>query len=384
MSVILRRDKGFALTFDELDDNFQALSGTVTVSPNPPENPVEGFLWFDNSDTNEAGLFVYNGTYWIKAVGGGPAAAQANSAPEEEEAEEAEGAAEVSPASGAYINGLANRVGPLYASSMTSVPATNGVNPGASAIVTADNGTLTIPADFWIWSDDNTQPALILDVVGMTLINNGVIIGKGGAGGGRNGNNATAGSAGGQAINITASGIVITNNAGAYIAGGGGGGGGSEDEATNFGGGGGGAGGGAGGSGGGGGALSSTGGDAADVVHTSSNADGNQVVTYLGGHGGGAGGGGGTGDGTGSNRGSTGGGGGGRILPGVGGTTIIDGGSAGNAGQGGSGYNAGGGGGWGAAGGGSADAGGGAGGAAISSSNAITLTDNGTIYGSTP
>lgn len=234
--------------------------------------------------------------------------------------------------------------------------------------------TLRVPSNMWVWSDSTSVAALIIDIP-CTVVNDGKIIGKGGEGGW---GFSTAATAGGPAINVTASGVTITNSSGAYIAGGGGGGGSFSDYSNPsdaHSGGGGGAGGGKGGRGrinqgiwqqGSGGSLNASGGTGGN------------------GSGGAGGGSGGQGGGT-----QGGGGGGGRILPGVGGgggNSAGDGGSAGNSGiSGGSPVwsPAGGGGGWGAAGGlGGGRYAGGAGGAAISGTSR-TLNNSGTIYGST-
>ena len=235
--------------------------------------------------------------------------------------------------------------------------------------------TFRIPSNMWVWSDSTSVAALTIDIP-CTVINDGKIIGKGGNGGYYVGTRATAG---GPAINVTSSGVTITNSSGAYIAGGGGGGGYYQDQSNPsdaHAGGGGGAGGGNGGTGrvnagywqaGVGGALNALG-----------TAGGNGYASA--GQGGGAGGGGGGQQ--------TGGGGGGRILPGTGGgPAACAGGSAGNAGYSANGFLAGGGGGWGAAGGnGGGTTGtfsvGGAGGAAIQGTSR-TLNNSGTIYGST-
>lgn len=79
---------------------------------------------------------------------------------------------------------------------------------------------ITIPAGTYIWSDSVSLPALTIDgnwPKGVTLINNGYIMGKGGNGGYYGG-----GGAGGPAISLGTS-CTITNNS--YIGGGGGGGG---------------------------------------------------------------------------------------------------------------------------------------------------------------
>tara|TARA_R100001510_G_scaffold56552_1_gene62355 strand:- start:2538 stop:3515 length:978 start_codon:yes stop_codon:yes gene_type:complete len=241
--------------------------------------------------------------------------------------------------------------------------------------------TFRIPSNMWVWSDNTSVAALTIDIP-CTVINDGKIIGKGGNGGWGFASPLN-GSAGGPAINVTSSGVTITNSSGAYIAGGGGGGGSYSDYSNPsdaHAGGGGGAGGGVGGRGrinqgfwqqGQGGALNAEGTDGGNGGNANNPVD----------NGGGAGGAGGGHQ--------YGGGGGGRILPGVGGgggNSAGDGGSAGNAGVSGGPYVysvAGGGGGWGAAGGtGGARFAGGAGGAAIQGTSR-TLNNSGTIYGST-
>lgn len=268
----------------------------------------------------------------------------------------------------------------------------------------SSGGQLTLPSNLWVWTDSTATPAITIDIP-CIIVNNGKVIGMGGAGG----DTTQDGQDGGPAIKINSgvSGVTIINNSGAYIAGGGGGGGpgsGSSAGSRRIGGGGG-AGGGAGGQG----SQSSHAAGAGGTI----NAVGVEGVYETGGsgrnaQGGGAGGGGGAYEWGLRIQGS--GAGGGRILPGTGGSggdgnaswngvnTITyhggQGGAAGNAGQnsqdGGAG---GGGGGWGAAGGVGGNSGdvssysssyaGGSGGAAISSPVSYTLTDNGTIYGST-
>ena len=261
----------------------------------------------------------------------------------------------------------------------------------------SSGGTLIVPSNMWVWTNSTGTAALTIDIP-CTVVNNGKIIGCGGRGGGTNGSPGN----GGPAINVTSSGVTITNASGSYIAGGGGGGsaGGSYGHGSNpsgVGGGGGGAGGGQGGNG-----TSAAGGGAGGALNASGSG-GSFINVYTGGSdtgcssgaGGGAGGGGGAvlrysnwADG----------GGGGRILPGsgggggysqaqsgirapgaAGGSANGVGGNSGNScdsetcGSGGDG-----GGGWGAAGGNS----GGAGGSAISGTSR-TLSNSGTIYGST-
>jgi len=71
MAVItLRRNKGFALTFDELDDNFAALSGGLlslglTISDTAPANPTDGELWLDTGITNRTFTWYANISAWV-------------------------------------------------------------------------------------------------------------------------------------------------------------------------------------------------------------------------------------------------------------------------------------------------------------------------------
>ena len=258
----------------------------------------------------------------------------------------------------------------------------------------------------YVWSDSTSTAGLTIpssvsnfalasphSTVGLSIVNSGKIIGRGGNGANFNG----SAQAGGPAISNAATGVEITNNASAYIAGGGGGGGSGRNssESNAGGGGGGGAGGGTGGagydnalgtrSGGAGGAIGSSGSNGANSEDATS------------GKGGGSGGGGGGYDGDNPFDGAdgAGGGGGGRILPGTGGAGGTQTGSQGSTGTGGSGgsgssagnnesgfFAGGGGGGWGAAGGNGDQTNGAAGGAAISGTS-VSLTNNGSVYGST-
>jgi len=147
----------------------------------------------------------------------------------------------------------------------------NGVSPA----------TITVGTGIYIWSDNISTPALKIDSFpgGLTLINNGFIMGRGGDGGSRAavawGSRDAAGAwtggpvppisdrdetqvtdqetnylngwPGGDAIQITTTSVITINNEGGAIGGGGGGGAGGGD--GNYGGGGGGAGGGNGGDG---------------------------------------------------------------------------------------------------------------------------------------
>lgn len=230
---------------------------------------------------------------------------------------------------------------------------------------------VTVSSGVYLWSDNTANPGLLVNTP-CTITNYGNIIGKGG--------DSSAG-VGGPAIEITSSGVTVTNSSGAYIAGGGGGG------ASSYGG----------NSGGGGGAGGGRGGNSADKIGGAGGAigqEGGPSSATSGGmtrpQGGGSGGAGGYRLNGRASRAA--GGGGGRILPGVGGAGGYDpywgfttkaGGSAGNAGSNGGGSFGGGGAGWGAVGG-SGTGSGGAGGAAIDDNgNSYTLTNSGTIYGVT-
>ena len=240
----------------------------------------------------------------------------------------------------------------------------------------------TVNSGVWLWSDNTGVAGFTINVANAKIINNGRIIGRGGNGGvGGDDRGATAGWSGGPAINVTASGVWIVNNSGAYIAGGGGGGGSGDSGPRNAWG---------GGGAGGGGYYYNTGGGAINQKGAAPGANNGQTAAGAGGSGGNA---------NYNREVGTFGGGGGRQLPGNGGTFPgyvanawrDDGGygmyGAANGGGGGStGGNAiqpasAGGGGWGASGGYSGNAGG-AGGAAITGT-ARSLTNYGTIYGST-
>ena len=244
-------------------------------------------------------------------------------------------------------------------------------------------GTLVVPSGFWVWSDDNAVPAMIIDI-SCTIRNEGKVIGKGGD------SRPRLEASPAIKINSGVSGVTIQNISGAYIAGGGGAGG--ND-------GGGGAGGGEGADaypaatyGGGYGGELNAAGQLGAIGYTQAS------VQQGRGQGGGAGGGGGTMGYIYPYAYPANGGGGGRILPGSGGAGGYgyggsrggNGGSAGSAGgnpvqgtYGGSG----GGGGWGASGSnatGGAGATGSAGGKAIDDSGvSYTLSNSGTIYGAT-
>ena len=239
----------------------------------------------------------------------------------------------------------------------------------------SSGGTLLVPSNFWVWSDDTSIPAIIIDIA-CTIENFGKIIGKGGTNNGTDGSSAIK-------INSGVSGVTIVNKSGSYIAGGGGGGGQGQN------------------SGGGGGAGGGYSGLAAALGGGVLNAAGSNGVSVGGtspqsGYGGGSGGGGGGV----ANLGGGFGGGGGRILTGTGGAAgagAVVNGRVGNGGAGGSGSSAGanatgdgagGGGGWGASGGNgfylTTTRLGGDGGKAVDDSGvSYTLTNNGTIYGGT-
>ena len=94
----------------------------------------------------------------------------------------------------------------------------------------SDALVMTINSGVYMWSDNVANPGLLVNVAGCKVINNGYIIGRGGDGGKENRSyaawdgNLGSGQHGGKAINVTAASTTIINNSGAYIAGGGGGG----------------------------------------------------------------------------------------------------------------------------------------------------------------
>jgi len=274
---------------------------------------------------------------------------------------------EITLTSSGTINGQAHR---------QQITASNFISSG---------GTLRIPSTLWVWSNNPPVAALTVDIP-CTIINEGKIVGRGGAGGDSAG--VTAGGAGGDAIKINSSvsNVTIINSSGAYIAGGGGGGSGYAKA------------GGGGGAGGGRGGFSHNR-SGTFALGGNLNAIGNDGQGGGQGIGGEAGGGGGYRDeSSGGSEYTTNAGGGGRILPGTqtaihttGRSGLVGYGRGGAGGQaGGNGANQGngqrgaGGGGWGAAGGaGSVDSGGAAGKAIEDSGNSYTLSNSGTIYGAT-
>ena len=266
----------------------------------------------------------------------------------------------------------------------------------------AAGDTLEIPADTYVSSGSTYYESLEIDMP-CTVINYGRIMGRGQDGGTVYATGPTqyvgqnylypTGRGAGSAIKVSSTGVTIINQSGAWIVGGGGGGANGYVNASNNAGGGGGAGGGRGGSA----HFSNTqaSGGARGDLYTVGSSSGlnhgargeNYIGSAIGGYGGGAGGGGAT------TASACGGGGGGMQLSGTGGNGNQSaypsrgaGGSAGNAGNGvGGGITnfSGGGGGYGASGGaGQGGYAGGAGGPAIEGTSR-TLTNNGTIYGST-
>jgi hypothetical protein len=276
------------------------------------------------------------------------------------------------------------------------------------ALANGWNGTaeliVTIGSNVYIWSDDVTIPALTISGSfpgGVTLINNGLIMGKGG----RGGYYQVGAQAGGPAISLGANVTINNTNGSAYIGGGGGGGaGGGWAREGGGGGGGGGAGGGAGGNSGardGGGGAGGAGGSIGSVGSSGSRQT-SQFCFY--GSGGGGGrifpGAGGSSGGINGNGGSGGGAGGGagsayiRPTPFFNGSNYVggSGGSSTNSGGGGQGTTdplepgtgAGGGGGWGASGGNGGNGAGAAGGKAVAlNGNTVTWVNGNTtrVYG---
>jgi hypothetical protein len=234
---------------------------------------------------------------------------------------------------------------------------------------------VTVDSNIYIWSDSVSTPALTINgswPKGITVINNGFIMGRGGFGGSAF---AGAAQAGGPAVSLGVN-VSFTNNS--FIGGGGGGGGAGRSNAGGAGGGGGGAGGG-------------TGGNYRSGSIAGGGAGG--AIGQVGGNGG-----------SGGNN-NFGGGGGGRIMPGTGGGANTGGGAGGGGGNGfgtasggpggsagnngsnwqGSGQNpqaGGGGGGWGASGGSGSGSGGQGGGKAINLNGfTATFLTSGTVYG---
>ena len=192
--------EGDTYTYDNTNGNNrwiadQSGGASVTVSRTPPTAPADGDLWwYCGDDGEDPGLFTY--AVDMNGVGGwlqsSPGLAFGGATPI--------GGATVTLETGNLVNGLENRI---------QIVAGDFIEEG---------GTLIIPADFWVWSDDVAVAALIVDRDDVTIMNNGNIIGRGGDGG-----NVTGG-AGGPAIEVLGTNVNIINNAGAFIAGGGGGG----------------------------------------------------------------------------------------------------------------------------------------------------------------
>lgn len=225
----------------------------------------------------------------------------------------------------------------LYVSTIPLVISANTANysvfVAAGSPTSAVDVQLTINAGVYVYSTSTANAAIELGALPagstVTIINNGYIMGMGGAGGFN-----TNGGVGGPAINLSAA-VSIDNSAG-YIAGGGGGGGGGTAST----------------SGGGGGAGGGNGGDSGAPATGGAGGGPGALggLSTMGGTGAGSGG-------VGGVFGTTGGG-GGRVIPGSGGTSPTNppgtpGGSGGAAGSNGGtvGNCGGGGGGWGAAGG---------------------------------
>ena len=140
----------------------------------------------------------------------------------------------------------------------TEVPSAGQINSlNQNSQITASTyissgGELKIPANFYLWSDSTSTPALTIDIP-CTIINEGYIMGKGGHGAktAQYSSDRSPATAGGDAIKINSgvSGVTITNNSTGIILGGGGGGAAGADNYAGAGGGGGGSGGGNGGRG---------------------------------------------------------------------------------------------------------------------------------------
>lgn len=249
----------------------------------------------------------------------------------------------------------------------------NGIFP---AVITINSGA-------YVWSDSTSNAGLTTGIFprGLTIVNNGFIMGRGGDG--ATGRTNLPGADGGPAIILNSNSLLSLYNNG-YIGGGGGGGGhglGGQGPESSYAGSGG--GGGAGGGTGGASDRGDAGGIGGSIGQSGSNGGGDAREAGFGGTAGGSGGGF-TVNGLGSDH-RAGGGGGGRIFPGVstaGGTGRGIGGGAGQPGGAGSTPAGAGGGGWGAAGGDGHTRGGAAGKAiSISSGSVSVLSGSSTIYG---
>lgn len=170
--------------------------------------------------------------------------------------------------------------------------AANGWNGSANAVITIASGV-------YIWSDNTAVAALTTGNFpnGLTIINNGYIMGRGGNGDGMPNSltlSHTGAGSGGPAISLGCATIINNTNSAAYIGGGGGGGGGYFGSgAVGYASGGGGAGGGNGGlsfqqSGGSGGAIGASGGDGAMSApnKSQSGGGGGRIFPGTGGNGG--------------------------------------------------------------------------------------------------
>jgi hypothetical protein len=115
-----------------------------------------------------------------------------------------------------------------YGASAETVLTGNNLEIKTSDYISA-GGTLRLSSGAYIYSDDTAVAGLIIDTANCFVINEGYIMGRGGDAYNAVASSAagvdTIGGAGGPAINVTASGVTITNSSGAYIGGGGGAGG---------------------------------------------------------------------------------------------------------------------------------------------------------------
>lgn len=69
MAITLRRNKGFALTFDEMDDNFVTLANGslgLTIANTAPLSPIDGQMWLDTGITQRTFAWSEDaGGVWI-------------------------------------------------------------------------------------------------------------------------------------------------------------------------------------------------------------------------------------------------------------------------------------------------------------------------------
>ena len=124
------------------------------------------------------------------------------------------------PTSGAI--GIADFYGAVNQFSFTISSSTQEANLNTLAIAAGWDGSAplicNVASSVYVWSDNTSNPGLLLNVANATVVNNGYIMGKGGAGGGwgaaGGGSQDAGGGAGGAAITGTSP--TLTNNGTIY------------------------------------------------------------------------------------------------------------------------------------------------------------------------